>query len=191
MCLIIADRQIKLIDHIVTTLTDELDKLRENICYNCKKKLVPGSFSASPGRTDASPSTSDPPRIESSDSSSNPAIDSSIPGILITSETIPGATSDAPVIDPSGKLTPISSESEPDSELPEFSVEYNPEVKRTLALHLEHVFAHASPAFPVKINPDGQRMAVGFEDSGATIISDTKTRSNVRSVSECLVSNLD
>ena len=66
---------------------------------------------------------------------------------------------------------------------PEFSVKYNPEAKRALALHLEHVFIYESSAYCVNISPDGQRMAVGFQDSGATIISDMKTRSNVRSVS--------
>ena len=112
---------------------------------------------------------------------------------------IPDAASDAPTTNSSREQTPISSESdkesdkesEPDSDPPEFSVEYNPAVKRALDLHLEHVFPHKCPAWSVKITHDGQRMAVGFKESGATIISDMKTRSNVRSVPECLVSSLD
>ena len=79
-------------------------------------------------------------------------------------------------------------EQTPSSPDPEFSVEYNPEVKRALTLHLEHVFGYKSSAYCVTISPDGRRMAVGFEDSGATIITDMITRLNVRSVSEYLVS---
>ena len=169
------------------TLTDELDKLRGNICHDCKKKFVPGSVSdpaSSYGRNAVTPSTS---AIDNT-SSSNSATDSSIPVISFTDfERTPGATSDAPITDSIGKSTPISFESEPYSEPPEFSVEYNPEVKRTLALHLEHVFVHEYPAYCANISPDGQGMAVGFEDSGATIITDMKTKSNVRSVSRCMI----
>ena len=157
----------------MTTLSDELDKLRENICHDCKKKFVPGNVCdpPSPGRIAATPSTDLPPT-----NNTNAAISASSVAILLsTSETTPGTAVDTPAMNPG----------------PEFSVEYNPEVKRSLALHLEHVFAHENPAFCMKISPDGQGMAVGFQNSGATIINGSKTRSNVRSVSECLAGALD
>ena len=85
----------------------------------------------------------------------------------------------------------VSTISDAASDAPEFSVEYNPEVKRALDLHLEHVFKHEYPAWCVKISPDGQRMAVGYAESGETIINEVKTRSKVRSASNFLVKNLD
>ena len=188
----------------VTTLYDELDKLRRNICHDCKKRLaVHGNVS---GPAPAISSTSTPfwrrvfqtrphrPALNiASGRTSSPEISgSTVPTIaLITSETIPDATADAPTTNSGPEPLPAPISPEPKSEPPEFSVDYNPEVKRTLALHLEHVFAHEYPANCVKMSPDGQRIAVGFQDSGATIISDLKTRSNVRSVSECLFSSLN
>ena len=77
------------------------------------------------------------------------------------------------------------------SEHPKFSVEYNPQVKRSIDLHLEHVFTHESPAFCVKISPDSRRIAVGSRDTGETIIYEVKTRSNVRSLSSSLDNLVD
>ena len=108
---------------------------------------------------------------------------------LSNSERIRDAFADAPTTNSDRVPAPISAE--PKFEPPEFSVEYNPEVKQVLALHPEHVFTHESRAFCVKISPDGQRIAVGYQNSRATIISDLKTRSNVRSASEYIVSALD
>ena len=190
---------------VVTTLYDELDRLRRNICYDCKKRLeVPGSVSGPPP---AISSTSAPlwrrifhtrphrlpsrPALDISGSgrtSKSEIFGSTVPNIaLITSEIIPDAI--APNSGPEPLAAPISPE--PKSGPPEFSVEYNPEVKRTLSLRLEHVFAHEYSACCAKISRDGQRMAVGFQNSGATIISNMKTKTNVRSVSESLVSALD
>ena len=116
---------------------------------------------------------------------SNSAVSSPIPTIsLNTSEPIPEAIVDAPTTHSGHESAQISPEQE--SEPPEFSVEYNPEVTRALTLHLEHVFMHENPAWCMKISPNGQGMAIGFDESGAAIISDMKTRSNVRSVSEFL-----
>ena len=168
------------------TLTDELDKLRGNICHDCKMKLVPGSVSdpaPSPSRNVATPSTSGD--NASSGSSAISAISSSIPSIsLKTSETVPDTTIDISATNPAEQIPPKV-------ELPEFSVEFNPEVERILALHLEHVFAHEYPAYCANMSPDGQSMAVGFQYSGRTVIYDMKSRSNVWSVSKCLVSCLD
>ena len=179
----------------MTTLSDELDKLRSNICLDCQKKLVPGNVSASPGPNVSTMSTSAPfwrrmfqnhqHCLPSRSAVHNSATSESVVPTM-SLETISYATVDTSSTNPGPKQTRIS----PKAESPEFSVEYNPEVKRALAIHLEHVFAHASPAWSVKINPDGQRMAVGFQNSGATIISNMKTRSNVRSVSKFLFSSL-
>ena len=191
----------------VTTLYDELDKLRRNICHDCKTRLaLPGNAS---GSAPAISSTSVPfwhrifqtrqsrlpstPALDIAGSgrTSNPEISGSTVStlVLINSETIPDETTANTSTTSAGcEQTLISSE--PESEPPKFSVEYNPDVKRALSLHLEHVFAHESLASCVKISPDGQRMAVGFGNGGATIINDMKTRSKVRSVSECLVRNL-
>ena len=186
----------------VTTLYDELDKLRGNICHDCKKRLLPREVSR---LAPAIPSISAPfwrrvfqnrqlrlpsrpeANVTGSSQTSNLATSSSaVPTItLATSETVPITTGDTPVTNHEPERN--SHALKPKSEPPEFSVTYNPDATRALNLDLEHVFAHESPAWSVKISPDGQRMAVGFEYSGATIISDMKTRSNVRSVSECFV----
>ena len=167
-----------------TTFSDELDKLRRNICNDCKIKFVPGGVSnpaPSSGLNLSTATASDLPPVDSSGDSPN---SSSIPAIsLSNSETIPGITVDTSATNHDPEQTPSS----PD---PEFSVEYNPEVKRALTLHLEHVFAYESPALCLKISPDGQKLAVGFEDGGETIISDMSSRSNDRSVSEHLFSCL-
>ena len=169
---------------VVTTLYDELDKLRSNICHECKKKFVPGSVSLE----DSAPSLGLIGNASAATSSNVPPIDISVPATSLSiPETIPDANVDTPVTNSGPEQIQIS----PKAESPEFSVEYNPEGKRTLALHLEHVFAHEYPANCVKMSPDGQRIAVGFQGSGATIISDLKTRSNVRSVSECLFGSLN
>ena len=117
----------------------------------------------------------------------NSEISSFTPTIsLSASETTHDGIAGAPTTNSDPEPAPISSQ--PKSEHPEFSVEYNPEVKQVLELHLEHVFTHESPAWCAKISPDGQRMAVGFQSSGATVI---RTKSNVRSVSGCIVGALD
>ena len=150
-------------------------------------KFVPGSVSDPAPLSGLNPSTatsSDLPPIDSSDDSPN---SSSIPAIsLSNSEMIPITTVDTSSTNHEPEQSPIS----PKHDCPEFSVEYNPEVQRALTLHLEHVFAYESPALCMKISPYGQRAAVGFGHSGATIISDMKTQSNVRSASEYLVSRL-
>ena len=187
----------------MSTLSDELDKLRSNICHDCKKRLIPGNVSASPGMNASTAilSTSAPfwrrmfqhrlPSrftVHTGRTSNSAASTSAVPTISpISSETIPGTAIDTSPTNPGPEQTRIS----PEPDHPEFSVEYNPEEKRALTLHLEHVFTHESPAYCMKISPDGQRMAVGFRYSGTTIISDLKTGSNVRSVSECLFSCLD
>ena len=181
----------------MTTLSDELDELRKNICYDCKMKLIPGSVSVHAPSTGLNPfttaySTSAPfsPRklpsqspIDNTGPASSAEIPSAIPTIsLNTVEAIPDTTA----------LTPATShDSDPISISPEFSAVYNSEVKRALDFRLEHVIAHESPAFCTKLSPDGQRIAVGFSRSGKTILDEAKTRSNVRSVSECFISNLD
>ena len=71
----------------------------------------------------------------------------------ISIETIPYTTVDTSLTNSEPEQTQMS----PKAESPEFLVEYNPEVKRALALHLEHVFAHASPALCAKIRPDHDR----------------------------------
>ena len=169
---------------VVSKLYDELEKLRRNICHDCKKKFVLGTVSLenpAPSLDNASAATSSAvPPIDK--------IDNSIPAIsLSTSESI----SDIAVHTPVTNSGPEQSRISPKAESPKFSVEHNPEVKRTLALHLEHVFTHESRVLCVKISPDGQRMAVGSEYSEATNIYDMKSRSNVRSVSESLVSAPD
>ena len=186
----------------VTTLYDELDGLRRNICYNCKNRLiVPGTTSgpgpaSSPGfnASTAISSTSTPfwrrilqtrqrrlpsrPALDIAGAGHSEISSSTVPTIaLITSETIPDATADKPTTDSGREPTPISPE--PKSEPPEFSVEYNPEVKRVLNLYLEHVFTHESTARCVKMSPDGRRMAIGSSGT-ATIINETKTKSTVR-----------
>ena len=149
-------------------------------------KFVPGDVSdPTPllGLNASTATSSDLPPIDPGDSSNS----SSIPTILLNnSETIHNTTVNTLEMNLDSEQTPIS----PEPDRPEFSVEYNPEVKRPLDLHLEHVFAYECPAYSVKISPGGQRMAVGFGHSGATIIRDMKTQSNVRSVSEYLVSRL-
>ena len=130
----------------------------------------------------------DLPSMASSSRTFNSATSRSIiPTIsLISSETIPATTVDTFATNHDPEQTRISPKPEP----PEFSVKYNPEVKRALDFRLEHVFAYEFPPFCMKISPDGQRMAVGFQDSGATIISDMKTRLNVGSVFQSLISHL-
>ena len=170
----------------VATLYDELDNLRNNICHECKKRLLaPGSVSdpaTSPSQNAsiATSSSSEGPPIDSGDLA-NSEISRAVPATsLSTSETMPDTTLDTPVTNPGLDLEPPK----PKSELSEFSVEYNPEVKRTFDLHLEHVLPHESRAWCVKISPDGQRMAVGLDDSGATIMTEVKTKLNVWLVSE-------
>ena len=150
-------------------------------------KFVPGSVSdpaPSSGLNTSTATSSDLPPVDSSGDSPN---SSSIPAIsLITSEMIPCITVDTPATNNVPEQSPIS----PKPDRPEFSVEYNPEAKRALDLRLEHVFAYDFFPFCMKISPDGQKLAVGLGSSGETIICDMKTRSNVRSVSKCLVSCL-
>ena len=147
-------------------------------------KFVPGSVSDPAPSSSLNPSTATASDLPPIDSSGDSPDSSSIPAIsLSNSETIPGITVDTSAIIHEPEQTPFS----PD---PEFSVEYNPEVKRALTLHLEHVFAYESPPLCLKISPDGQKLAVGFENSGETIISDMRSRSNDRSVSEHLFSCL-
>ena len=189
----------------VTTLQEELDKLRKNICYDCKKKLVPGSVlaptlsspsnrlnaSTTPTASTSSPFwhrmfkgrlLSPPPIDNAASGTDNPPVPVSIPEISLSTPATNSGSEQASVSS--------SVSTEPDSEPPKFSVVYNPEVKRALDLHLAHVFTQEPPtAFSLKISPDGQRIAVGCLDSGKTVISDVKTRLNTWSVSEYLVSN--
>ena len=180
----------------MATLYDELDSLRSNICHECKKRLAPGivagpGSATSPGQNASAATSSstseDPFRLPPIDNtgtggSSDSQISISVPATsLSTPETIPGTTLDTPVPNPHSELeTPDSPKLI--SGLPEFSVEYNPEVKRAFDLHLEHVFAHESPAFCMRMSPDGQRMAVGCQTSGETVVSEMRTKSKVRSV---------
>ena len=177
----------------VTTLSDELDKMRQNICHDCKKKLLPGSFSVATGLIAASSTLASAPL-------SQPPIENAGSGGTSNSSLIPkvqtnntsGMTHQTTVVTPANSAhEQTHSSSDPKSELPEFSVVYNPAVNRALHLHLAHVFIREYPAFCVKMSPDGQRIAVGQIDSGKTVIHDVKTRSNVRSVSGYLVRNLD
>ena len=190
----------------MTTLSDELNKLRNNICHDCKKRLVPGSVSTpvpstGPNPSTAASSTSAPfwralfkgrlpirPPSENAGSGDtfNSETSNSIPNISLTApETIFDPPVDTPV---DSEQTPISFP-EPESQRPDFSVVYNLEVERTLDLRLARIFTHDSP-FCMKMSPDGQRIAVGVLSLGKTVINDVKTGSNVRSVSECLVRNL-
>ena len=144
-------------------------------------KFVPGSVSDPAPSSGLNPSTataSDLPPVDSSGDSPNP---SSIPAISLSNfETIPVSTVDTPATNNVPEQSPIS----PKPDRPKFSVEYNPEVQQALTLYLEHVFAYESPALCLKISPGGRRTAVGFGHTGATIITDLITRTNVRSVSE-------
>ena len=162
----------------VTTLSDELDKLRDNICHDCKERLLPGTGGISiPTRQNASAfqGPQHAPMAKVTDNVSP-----------IISETIHHTTIDTPAMISGSEHNP-----EPKSELPEFFVVYNPEVKRALDLHLMHVFTNESRAHCVKVSPDGQRIAVGFHDDGKAIISEVKTRLNIRSVFEYPFRNLD
>ena len=188
----------------VTTLSDELDKLRKNICHDCKKRLVPGSrfSSCSLNWSYCGIFTlASAPFWRRMFQGRLPShfidrlwwyiqlfTNSQVP-TNNTSEIIHQTTVNTPAMNSGFEQTPSSPE--PKSELPEFSVVYNPEVNRALHLHLAHVFTHESPAICVKTSPDGQRIAVGYSGSGKTVINEVKTRSNVRSVSGCFVRNLD
>ena len=171
----------------VTTLSDELDKLRNNICHGCKERLLPGTGGISiPTHQNASGFQGPqhgPAPCDASNSSPMAKVTNNVSPII--SETIHHTTTDTPAMNSGSEHNP-----DPKSELPEFSVVYNPEVKRVLDLHLMHVFTHESAAYCMKMSPDGQRIAVGFLDDGKTIISEVKTRSNIRSVFECLFRNL-
>jgi WD40 repeat protein len=61
----------------------------------------------------------------------------------------------------------------------DWSVVYNPEVKKVLDLRITHVFAFKCPVYCAKISPDGQRVAIGLEDNGKTYINDVKTGKNI------------
>ena len=158
----------------MTTLADELNKLRSNICNDCKKRFVPGNVLNVSSTSTSTPFWRHMFRNRQHRLPSGSAVH--MAGSSRTSNTNPGP-----------EQTRIS----PKLERPDFSVEYNPEVKRALTLHLEHVFTHESPALCSKMSPDGRRTAVGFGHTGATIITDLITRSNVRSVSEYFVSRID
>ena len=187
----------------MTTLSDELNNLRNNICHDCKKKFVPDIVSAAAPSNglNSSVATSSKSafwrrmfkgRLPSIDNTaygytSDSAVSNSLTTVpLSTSETLP----DTPV-DTFAPNTGPKQTSELKPELSEFLIEYNPEVKRALDIRLVHVFTHESPIFSMKISPDGQKIAVGIAGAGKAIINEVKTKSNVRSVSEALVSNLD
>ena len=169
----------------MTTLSKELDELRNNICHDCKRRLVTGIVLAPAPSTTAAPFTSAFGRrmfqggqrpidaAGAGGTSSNSEMLSPIPNS--TSETTFNTTVDAPGTNSGSKQTPISLKLE--SKLPEFSVVYNPEGKRALDLRLAHVFTQKCSALCVKMSPDGQRIAVGSEK---TFIHEVKTRSNIR-----------
>ena len=64
-------------------------------------------------------------------------------------------------------------------EPPQWSVVYNPEVRRALDLQLAHTFTYGSAAQCVKMSPDGHRLAVGLGSDGKTYINDLETGSNI------------
>ena len=71
-----------------------------------------------------------------------------------------------------------------------WSVEYDPEAKRVLDLHLAKVIKYNASVFCVEIDPDGHRVAVGLSE-GPTYLTELKTGSNIWLVSDSLPQSLD
>ena len=118
-----------------------------------------------------------PPVVYSSPcvTSNSSAMSSSIPRVPINNLSL--GDSETPDTASTDSLSP-----KPTSGLPKFWVVYNPEVKQRLVFHLAHVFIHEPSALCVEISPDGLRIATRLSGRRKTLISEVKTRSNVRSV---------
>ena len=89
--------------------------------------------------------------------------------------------------DPSHSTPALDEESmvpsEPEDD-PTWSVEYHPEAKQVLDLHLANVVTYRAPVLCVKISPEGHRIAIGLPD-GTTYLNELKTGSNIWLVSSC------
>ena len=76
--------------------------------------------------------------------------------------------------------------SEPSGAEPTWSVEYRPEAKRVLDLHLANVIRCGAVVMCIKLSPDGHRVAIGLWD-GTTSLNDLKTGSKIWLVSARLI----
>lgn len=76
--------------------------------------------------------------------------------------------------------------SKPKAEPPIWSVEYHPEAKPVLDLHLANVITYETSIYCLKVSPDGYRVAIGLKD-GTTYLNELRTGLNIWLVSERLV----
>ena len=194
---LICQIELMILSFTVTTLSDELDTLRNNICDSCKKKLVSPSVSVSTPAISGSPSSltstastvlpSPGHRAFQGRRRSRPSADNPLRRGPSNSSAVPQGNYELlPVpCEPgvahtpgpsSSKLSPGSREETIISRT--WSVEYSPEQKRVLALYLKNVVTYKVPVFCVKMSPDGHRLAIGLVD-GTTYLNDLKTGSNI------------
>ena len=197
----------------VTTLSEELDTLRNNICNSCKKKLVSTSVSL-PTHAISGPSNSAKKKPVSTGVTLPTNSASALPSLWrrvfqgrhpSTDNPLPRGPSNSPVLplnnktsskslpstpcEPSpSKSTPSPDEgatvsSEPKAELPELSIEYHPKAKRVFEFNLEKVTTYRVPLSCVSMSPDGNRVAIGFND-GTTYLNDLKSGAKIWLVSD-------
>ena len=67
-----------------------------------------------------------------------------------------------------------------------WSVEYHPEAKRVLDLHLDKVIRYEASIYCVEVSPDGHRFAIGLSN-GTTYLKELETGSNIWLVSNRFV----
>lgn len=169
----------------VTQLYGELDTLRNNVCEDCKKKVVPSGVSAhrnSSGQTQPSqrvvggpaqpPTTTQTLSISESnihDTGTPSASSSTI--VPIDPTPPPPPTPNTPIINPDWSLT------------------YNYGMRGRLDVNVTHTIQMDSGVRCVKFSRDGRHLAVGL-DAGDLYIYDTKTRSNRFILFSVLIWNL-
>ena len=168
----------------VATLYDELDDLRNSICNNCKKKLVPGASSANSynpiplwrrvfgGRPAfhkmhwGSPQNEVMSTIRNADTSSafsptnHVSFESTFvpPTAPLQLQTTNGGIANSPIADA------------------DWPVVHNQEVTQILNVHLDHTLRMKSRVSHVKFNREGTQLAVGLE-TGEAYIYDMKALS--------------
>ena len=180
---------------LVASLSYELNTLRNNICHTCKKKLVSAIAVSAPfdGHGPASSTPASTPLLrrifQGRQRTRPPSLHTKALPASLEVEVAQSPSTHRPTL-PGSKDENIMSPKR-ESEPLKWSVVYDPQVKRTLDIHLVHEFTYESPVYCAKISPDGQRLAIGLSNVGKTYINELKVKSNIWFVSESLPSRFE
>jgi hypothetical protein len=159
----------------VEKLYEELDSLKKNICDKCKKKFN-SAVSSSRGRRSPclAPLPSDKPTLQfTGTSSTRKAIASAVIPSVPHSDTV-YSTISLPTTKPLS--VPFDEADHPPKLQPDWSVVYNPDIQRTLDVHVTETLTYNQTVYDVKFSRSGEYLAVALR-GGETHIYDLKTTS--------------